>query len=195
MKKLISIFAFMILITGSVFSQDYIFFSDSPSNLFYDWSWGFVSTPSILERVGVKFPVDTSYKYKGTNSLRLKWTSKLGGNWGFAVAGIGTPWPTRNILLKDSLTFWVCTQTTISSTDLPLIYLEDNTNKKTNKVKLSNHSGDIPATQWIKMSVPLNVFTPGTEGANLTIIKTIFYGQDAADNVEHTLYLDEIRMI
>lgn len=175
-------------------AQDYIFFGDSPSTIFYDWSWGFVNAPSQLERIGEKFPVDTTYFYAGLNSLRLRWTSKTGGDWGFAVAAQGTPWPTHDVTKKDSLVFWAYSTEFIDSLNLPLIYLEDNTNKKTNRIKLSVYANDISADTWTRISVPLRVFTPGTQGADLTIIKTIFYGQDVADNVEHRLFLDEIRM-
>ena len=194
MRKIIFVFI-TILINLPLNAQDFVFFSNSPSITYYDWSWGFVNAPSVLERIGEKFPVDTIHFYSPANSLRLKWTSKPGGDWGFAIAEIGTPWPVHNITTKDSLAFWAYSDEFIDSLNLPLIYLEDNTNKKTPKVSMSVYAPDIQPNTWTKIQVPVNVFVSGPDGANLQIIKTIFYGQDLADDVQRTLYLDEIRMI
>lgn len=191
------LFTILIIIAGLYTpgnAQDYVFFSDSPDKVFYDWSWGFVSGTSTLERVGEKFPVDTAHHHQGTNSLRLHWKSNTGGDWGIAVAQMGTPWPVHDVTKMDSLTFWAFSQDSIQKTDLPLLYLEDNTNKKSSRVMLSETGVDLPAGRWTKLKVPLSLFTPGSQGADLTIIKTVFFGQDKADGVEHFLYLDDIRM-
>ena len=63
------------LIISYTKAQDYIFFSDSPNNTYYDASFGFVNEPSMLERYnGNKFPVSTDFFYSGSNSLKLRWT-------------------------------------------------------------------------------------------------------------------------
>ncbi|MGE5401666.1 MAG: glucoamylase family protein [Ignavibacteriales bacterium] len=195
MRKILGLLALILGLSLQTSAQDYVFFSDSPDPVFYDWSWSFISGTSTVERKGEKAPVDTAYHYSGTNSLRMHWTSKAGGDWGLAIAEMGTPWPVHDITKKDSLSFWVYSTAAIAKADLPLMYLEDNTNKKSSRVMLSTAGVDIPANKWTKLQVALSLFTPGPQGADLTIIKTLFFGQDAADNAEHYLYLDEIRMI
>jgi len=174
-------------------ADDYIFFDDSPSDDSYDPSWGYVNAPSQLERVGEKFPVSTDYYFQGQNSLKLSWTSNSGGDWGIAVAGIG--WPGRDVTQKDTLSFYVYSDTMIAAANLPLLYLEDLSNQKTDKVKMSDYIGDIPANEWYNIRFPLQPFKDNPGNADLTRIKTIFYGQDVADGNVHTLYLDEIRMV
>src|SRR4030066_1827010 len=197
MKRIIILSLFTILLAqGLVKAQGpYIFFSDSPDNTFYDWSWGFVSAPSLLERVGEKFPVDTDHHYSGINSLRLHWTSNPGGDWGIAVAAIGTPWPTWDVTIMDSVQLWVYTELTVDNLKLPVMYLEDNNNHKSVHLKISDYSSDIPANIWTKVSLPIDVFINGSSGVDFTIIKTIFFGQDVSDAEEHTVFLDEIRII
>ena len=174
-------------------AQDFIFFDDSPSSSYYDQSWGFFSNGSLLELINTnKFPVETTIKYSGTNSLRLKYTSKSGGDWGIAVAGID--WPGRDATSKDSIIFWAFTTTQISHIDLPTIFLEDLDNRQTPKQKLSDYVSTVPTNAWFKVSVPLSIFKLNPGLADLTKVKTIFFGQNLADDMQHVFYLDEIRM-
>ena len=192
-KKFFTIL-FFIMLAINVYAQDYFFFSDSPNNTFYDPSWGFANAPSFLERVNNnKFPVSTTNFFSGLNSLKLRWNSQAGGDWGMAVASEG--WVGHNVNLKDSLSFYVLTNTALSSENLPLIYIEDLDNNKTPMHILSNYTGDIPADVWTRIFVPLSIFKNNPGAADLTQIKTVFFGQATSDGGEHTLYLDEVRMI
>ncbi|MFH1197556.1 MAG: glucoamylase family protein [bacterium] len=196
MKKYFILFA-MLIFAINISAQDFVFFDDSPDETFYDWSWGFFNAPSNLDKIGDKFPVSLDHALSGTNSLRLTWRSEAGGDWGIAVAEEGTPWPTHDITTKDSLIIWVYSETDLAKENLPLIYLEDNTNKKSAKVKLASYANNIPANTWVKISIPLADIPAGSSGTDFTIIKTIFFGQDTDvnDAADHTLFLDEIRMI
>jgi len=193
MKYIKLIWLSILLVSVKSAAQDLVFFNDSPTASYYDPSWGFSSNGSILELINTnKFPVESNTKYSGTNSLRLNYTSKSGGDWGIAVAGID--WPGRDAASKDSLIFWVYTTTTIASSDLPVIYLEDLNNKQTPKQKLSNYISNVPVNVWFRAAVPLSIFKNNPGQADLSIIKTIFFGQNTADAVQHIFYLDEIRM-
>src|SRR3990172_8912259 len=186
------LFVFLLISAQPVIAQDYIFFSNSPTNTSYDPSFGFVNAPSVLERVGEKFPVSTDFFYNAPNSLKLHWTSKPGGEWGFAVAETG--WPGHDVNQKDTLSFWVYTESLIAVANLPLIYLEDLNNTKTAKISITPYTSDIQAGVWTNIKIPIQVFKDNHGSADLTKIKTIFYGQNASDTTEHILYLDEIRM-
>ncbi len=177
---------------NTLYSQDFIFFNDSPTSVSYDASWGFVNSPSSLEKVGDKFPVEETIKYSGTNSLRLSWQSSSGGDWGIAVAEPG--WPGHDATTKDSLSFWVYSKENISAVNLPNIYLEDLSNNKTDKQRISDFIGDIVPGSWTQINIPIKIFSNAPGTADLTKIKTIFFGQSNADNIQHTLYIDEIRM-
>jgi len=181
------------LLSISLLADDYVFFDDSPSNDSYDPSWGYVNAPSQLERVGEKFPVSTDYYFQGQNSLKLSWTSNASGDWGIALAGIG--WPGRDVNQKDTLSFYVYSDSVIVSVNLPLLYLEDLSNNKTDKIKMSDHIGDIPDDVWYNVRIPLQPFKDNHANADLSRIKTLFYGQDVADTTTHIMYLDEIRMV
>ncbi|MGE5804844.1 MAG: glucoamylase family protein [Ignavibacteria bacterium] len=196
-----SIFIFMKLVvvyilffSVSVLSQDYVFFTDSPNSTYYDPSFGFYTSPSILVLANeTKFPVETGIKYSGTNSLRLRWRSIAGGDWGMAVAEAG--WIAHDVTLKDSITFYAFSTSILDSSELPSIYIEDIQNNKTPKQRLNNFISGISEDNWVKVSVPLLPFVNSPGSADLTKIKTIYFGQASADNSLHTIYLDEIRMV
>jgi len=184
----------IILMTCFARAQNYIFFSDSPNNIYYDASWGFAQIWSAVERYnGDKFPVSTDHFYSGLNSLKLRWTSREGGDWGMAVAEWG--WPGHDVTVKDSITFFVYSDSGINALSLPKLYIEDLNNIKTPKINLSDYTSNIAPQVWTKISIPLQVFINNPGSADLTKIKTIFYGQSISDSIEHILYIDEIRMV
>lgn len=192
MKVFLIIFLFLQILVNA---QDYIFFSDSPNNTYYDPSFGFYSNPSVLALThdGTKFPVDTNYKFSGINSLRLRWKSVAGGNWGMAVAEAG--WIAHDVTIKDSITFYVFTRARLDSSALPAVFLEDTQDRKTPKQKLSSFINRIDEDKWIKVSIPLTPFINSPGSADLKEIKTIYFGQDYPDGILHTLYIDEIRIM
>jgi lysophospholipase L1-like esterase len=172
---------------------DFVFYSDSPTPVFYDPSFGFVTAPSTLERVGEEFPVSTQYSLSGNYALKLAWSSRSGGDWGMAVAGIG--WVPRDTWRKDNLVFHVLSTSFMFSNELPLIYLEDLNNHKTAKIPLRNFLGAIGQELWQRVRIPLQAFRDNPGQADLSQIKTVFFGQDGADETLHTWYIDDVRMV
>jgi lysophospholipase L1-like esterase len=177
--------------TGDEF--DHVFFSDSPTAVSYDPSYTTATAPSTLERAsGTKWPVTTAYSLVGSYSLRMSWTSAVGGDWAAANAGIG--WVGRDITVKDSLVFHVLTETPTPAAGLPCIYLEDTSNRKSAKLPLSTLLPDLPAGSWQRIAIPIQAFRDNPGFADLTRIKTIFLGQQTADATPRVWYLDDFRM-
>jgi len=186
MKIFLKVF---LLLPFTLFAQDYIFFSDSPNSTYYDPSFGFNNNGSIVAMInGTKFPVDLSNKYSGLNALRLRWKSVSGGDWGIAVGEQG--WIPHDVMVKDSITFWTFSFSVIDSAALPSIYIEDIQNQKTPKQKLSNIINRIEEDDWVKISIPLSLFIQSPGNADLTKIKTIYFGQDNPDGNLHTINID-----
>lgn len=192
MKSVLKVFIMLILYTCLVRAQEYIFFSDVFTGSYNDYSWGYANAPSTLELSGDKFKISYDKYYSGTNSLILHWKSVTGGDWAVAVAETG--WPGHDMNAVDSLQIWVYAENEITSADLPKLFVEDLNNKKSDKIKWSDYWDDIPADSWTRVVIPVQAFRDNPGQADLTKIKTIFFGQNTADNVEHFLYLDEIKM-
>ncbi|MCB1150184.1 T9SS type A sorting domain-containing protein [bacterium] len=177
-------------ITGDEF--DYVFFADSPTPVYYDPSWSFVTAPSAFAQNGVKIPVSTERSLVGNYALSLAWTSQAGGDWGAAVASVG--WTGHDVTQADSLVFHVYTDVATAAADLPCIYLEDLSNVRSPKQALSGLTGDVPAGVWHRIALPLQVFIDDAGTTDMTRIKTIFFGQQDADGVAHQWFMDDVRM-
>ncbi|HSP89110.1 MAG TPA: glucoamylase family protein [Ignavibacteriaceae bacterium] len=177
----------------TLFPQGYIFFTDSPNSNYYDPSYGFNNNGSVVVLTNSKFPVDVNNKYSGLNSLRLRWKSVTGGDWGISIGKTG--FVPQDFTVKDSINFRLLSFAVLDSQTIPSIYLEDTQNHKTPKQKLSGIINTIQEDYWIKFSIPLSLFIQSPGDADLTNIKTICFGQDIPDGNLHTIYLDEIRVI
>ncbi len=82
----------------------------------------------------------------------------------------------------------------IDSKNLPLMYLEDVYNNKTLKVSISGYIKKIVTKKWQRVAIPISIFKENIKNVNLKKIKTIFWGQGNADNKEHTLYIDDLKI-
>jgi lysophospholipase L1-like esterase len=178
-------------ITGDDF--DYVFFADSPTPVYYDPSWSSVTAPSTLVQAsGVKLPVTTDWSLVGNYSLSIEWNSQAGGDWGATVASVG--WVGHDATQADTLVFHVYTDQATAQADLPCIYLEDIFDYKSSKIPLSTLTGGIPAGVWHRVALPVQVFLDNPGTADMTRVKTIFFGQQNADGAAHHWFLDDIRM-
>ncbi|MBK9291032.1 MAG: T9SS type A sorting domain-containing protein [Bacteroidetes bacterium] len=174
-------------------NQDIVFFSDSPTADFYDPSWGTFTAPSALELVnGSKWPVSTTYSLVGNYALKLNYTSAPGGNWSIAVASIG--WVGHDFMLTDTISIKVFAPSGWTTAQMPFIFLEDLSNRKTEKFPLANYTASVPPLTWTEIRVPVQPFKDNPLQADLTRIKTIFFSQNNADNTPTVLYFDDIRV-
>jgi len=189
----------LLLITGSLVlnGQTHLFFQDSPNSDYYDYSWMELTSPSELERKLEpdlrKFPVESVLPaQQGINSLRLKWRSLSGGSW-LAIAAADS-WTASDISDTDTLAFWVQSQEGITAGNLPRVFLEDVSNKKSIFIPVSDWSEDLAAGVWTRIIIPMRLFFDSGDGLDYTRIKTIGFTQDATDGTQHTLLIDDMRV-
>jgi hypothetical protein len=190
------IFVLFLIHLNKTFSQTYYYFQDSPDNTFYDFSWLTVNAPSELEITGYdnhRFPVETATPpEQGLNSLRMHWLSAPGGDWEAIAAGMD--WTEKNISNTDTLLFFFYSPDGISNINLPKVFLEDIFNVKTTAFSIGTYTNDLPAGQWVRITIPMHIFFEAGDPVDFTKIKTVGYSQDVADNVTHTLFVDDVRV-
>jgi hypothetical protein len=182
---------------GITHAQTYLYFQDSPDDNYYDYSWMELTAPSELERKVEpdlrKFPVESVIPaQQGTNSLRLKWRSVSGGNW-YAIAA-GDHWEEKDITDTDTLVFWLYSVEGIDAEDLPSVFMEDITNRKSIFLAVSDWADDLSAGEWTRITIPMSNFLESGDGVDYSIIKTIGFAQNASDGVQHTLLIDNMRV-
>ncbi|MDP4239809.1 MAG: hypothetical protein Q8904_10120 [Bacteroidota bacterium] len=181
-------------------------FNNSADNRFYDTSWINQTAPSTVvtenwdptaTTPGDKFPVVTSPVKSAPNALKLQWKSVTAGDWMGMVAAIG--WTVFDLTTATYLDFWVNTPVTLAKNVLPKIYLESasGTPNHSGKVDMGNYlTSDLAANTWTEVKIPLaDIWDADATFTAKDFVHGVFFSQNATDNVEHTLYLDDFTFI
>ena len=183
-----------------------VLFANSTSDRFHDQSWSAKTAPSTLVQEhwqaaglpdGDKLPVVTTIVKAGANALKLQWKSADGGAWMALVAAVD--WLSFDLTTMKTLKFWVYSPVALAKTAMPKFFLESHSGNpnKTGKLLLSNYiAADLAASTWTEVSIPLSdLWAADATFTAKNVVKGIFFEQNAADNVEHTLYLDEFKFL
>ncbi|MEX2190372.1 MAG: glucoamylase family protein [Bacteroidota bacterium] len=175
-----------------IFDED-----DAIGSGYYDASFGLRTLPSQLFLLSNadKLPIISSHSFIGAQAGLLRWTSAADGNWQIYIASVG--WEGRDASGYDSLTLYLNGPASIAETALPKIGLESMDNAKTPLIDLGAYlTGGVDADSmaWQRITIPLSAFEP-FGGFDLAAFKDVNFHQNQADNSEHTLWIDDIRII
>jgi len=181
-------------------------FENSADNRYYDNSLVITTTPStvvtenwdpLATTPGDKLPVVTTPVKSGTNALKLDWKSMTGGDWKALVASIG--WKSFDLTTMTHLKFWVNSPVTLAKTALPKVYLEafSGTPNVTGILQLGDYlTTDLAANTWTEITIPLaDLWAADPAFASKNVIKDVFFKQNATDETEHILYLDDFTFV
>lgn len=178
-----------------------VIFHDSADPRFYDQSWVSQTAPSTVvtepfEPGGAnadKLPVVADPVLGGTNALKLQWNSMEGGDWMALVADTG--WTLFDVTMYEHLKFWVNSPAALDTASLPLVYLESGTGtpRTTGRVRLADYlTTGLVANTWTEVMIPLaDLWAADATFTAKNEIKGVFFAQNAAGTMEHTLFLDE----
>ena len=104
--------------------SEQVFFENSLSPRSYYYSHGKVSTPSALELIDERLPVEGVSFISGPNALKLSWKSAPAGGWAAEVHM--DEWRNRPLRFPGStLWIWMCAPEGIKARDLPRMALRD----------------------------------------------------------------------
>ena len=115
---------FPFLLYGNTDYYRHVYFDNSLTSDSYFYSGGQPESPSSLERLNGRLPVETKTFLTPPNALRLEWQSQPGGNWEAEVRVVDV----RNRFPEftgDNLYFWCFSAHAISAADLPRIVLSN----------------------------------------------------------------------
>ena len=176
-------------------AYDHTAFDNSLSAHSFYYSKGSFTSPSELELVDGKIPIDEAHSVSPPNSLRLNWRSQSGGDWivslkvkaRYGIADFSGP----------SLFFWCYSETELTAEQSPLVYLKDIHDEGTSTIRLIGQLDKIPARTWTRVKVPFTSFVGpvrGTEPPKFdpSHIALIIILQGLDDGKPHTIYIDEI---
>jgi hypothetical protein len=164
---------------------------------YWDLSYGFASGGSAVEVInGSKAPLEYTTRWRGTSSLRMRYTAQTGGDWLLGVANTG--WAAVDGAQLDSLVFWAYSGTALPAGDLPYVFIEDLNNTRTPRYPMAPYNpAGLPAGVWTRLVMPLAPIKAGPGSANLSVMNKTFFAQTpvGAMNVQRTVYLDELRWV
>ncbi len=178
-------------------SQTVWFFRDAANADYYDSGITTYAPPSTIEQAGPsgdKIPASSNIFFQGANSLKLHWNSKTGGDWSAYV--IDPNFKLQDINASDSIAFQIFAPTGLAKTAMPKISVEcGSPSIKSQKYNIGDFNKDIAPNTWTTVRVPLDIFftDAGNNGVDFTQTKSIIFSQNAADGVEHTIYIDNVR--
>ena len=178
-----------------------IFDEDDPNGSgYYDASFGSKTLPSQLYLSPLspgndKLPIISSHSFIGTQAGLLRWTSAAGGNWHMYIASVG--WAGRDASGYDSLMLYLNGPVSVPAAALPKLGLESTGNITTPLIDLGTYLAagvDADSMTWQRITIPLTDFQP-FGGFDPSSFKDVNFHQNQADNSEHTLWIDNIRII
>src|SRR3984885_11313882 len=179
---------------GDTRYYEHSFFDNSLMPDAYFYSSGKPSAPSTLELVHGHLPVSAKIFVTPPNALQLSWQSAVNGGWDAEIRVVNFR-NRRSQFAGDTLYFWCYSQQGVAAADLPLVRLEDVGRNFSGPLPLGDFAGDLPATRWVQVNVPLSRFvTASIHDFSAHNLRIIVFSQNAADGAKHTLVVDEIRI-
>lgn len=203
---LVLFIAFCLLSLPAHAASDYyhhVIFDNSLTSDSYFYSTGQASGQSFLEQQSGRLPVETKIFLTPPNAIRLQWQSAPEGGWLAQISTVNF----RNRfpeLSGHNLYFWIFSPQPISAADMPQIVLSDAREglqiaqfpgSFTEPLDLGKYTGDVPAGRWVKVRIPLSdCRTASVYPFKPEYVQAVIFHQGRADNVSHTLIVDEIRI-
>jgi hypothetical protein len=149
-----------------------------------------------------KLPVENDNFMTPPNALRLEWQSAAGGVWEAEIGEVNgrnryPEWKGTNLY------FWCYAPQAIAADKLPRVMissasgglLADYPGSFSLPLALGPFAGDIPAKKWVQVRIPFSAFAAkAIYELHPAQTRNLIFLQGAADNVTHTLIIDEIRV-
>ena len=193
--------AISILAPGAIRAQSeydrHTAFDNSRTDNSYYYSQGSSVSPSELEVVDGKFPVEEENYVSPPNSLRLKWRSQTGGDWQMSLQ-VSKHYRKVNFS-GSALSFWCYADAPLLPHESPLIYLIDGDGQGTRSIPLIGALNEIPAGKWVRVRLPFDSFAGIPRSTAETHFDThqierITFLQGLDDGKPHTLYIDDVKV-
>lgn len=185
-------------LSTSLFAQagylNHVIFANSitADNDFY--TGGKSVSPSSIEAVDGRLPVETSTFVSPPNALRIHWKSAQGGSWDAEIRAISYDNVPTNFV-GSTLAFWCYAPEPIAQADLPQVELLDSEFQFTSAVSLGRYIHSLAARHWVQVRIPLADFvTESVHPFEARKLHSIFFLQGRADGRAHVLIVDEIRI-
>ena len=179
----------------------HVIFDNSLTTDTYFYSRAATSGQSTLEAEDGRLPIESHIFHTPPNAVRIAWRSAPQGGW---VAEISLD-DFRNRLPGldgNTLYFWVYAPQAIAVAEMPQLVLSTSSRglqvaetpaSFTAPIDLGKYTGDLRAGRWVRVRIPL----AACKAASIypfrpEYLQSLTFHQGAADNVRHTLIVDDV---
>jgi hypothetical protein len=176
----------------------HVIFDNSLTAGGYHFSDAYAVSPSTLDLVDQRFPVETEHFVSPPNALRLRWKSATGGEWKM-ILHIPQRYARTFEFTGDALAFWCFSDSEISEANSPRIYVKDKEGEGLPSITLVRGDERIPAGKWVRVTLPFASFRSlygDTDDLhfNPRLLESVVFVQGMDDGRAHTLYLDDFQV-
>ena len=206
LPSLAFLIAFCSLVAAAWAGTDYyqhVVFDNSLTSDAYFYSRGMANGSSYLEIKGSRLPVETTNFLTPPNAVRLQWQSQSGGGWE-AEIHVNNSRNRRPGFQGHNLYFWCYAPEAIAADDFPMLVLSQTYQGLqvaefpaafSAPLSVGKYTGNIPAGKWMQIKIPLAEFhTASIYDFHPEFLQNVVFHQGRADNVRHTLIIDEVRI-
>lgn len=171
-----------------------VFFDNSLSPETWFYSMGKSNSPSTLNLIRGKLPIDTSSFISGPNALKLEWKSAPTGGWSTELRLY--EWRDRIVEFPGAnLWLWLRSAEGIRAHDLPKLAIRDTGRNFSWPLAIGDFTADLAPGKWTRVRIPLTAFrTASVQSLDPHRLNTLILVQGATDNAAHTLLIDDIRI-
>ena len=202
-----TLFAAAFLLPVQAYAADdyyrHVIFDNSLNKNTYYFSHGQANGQSFIEQQDGRLPVETKNFRTPPNAIRLQWQSAPNGGWNAAISLLDFR-NRRPGLDGHNLYFSIYTPQPISAADMPLLVLSTSSEglqvaefpaSFSAAINLGKYTGDVPGGRWIEVRIPLgDIQSASIYQFRPEYIQSLTFYQGNADNIRHTLIVDEIRV-
>jgi hypothetical protein len=188
---------FSLAALGQLDYERHIAFDNSLTHGSYYYSVGSSVPPSELELDHLKIPVEENHSVTPPNSLRLKWSSKPGGDWKMVL--YTRPRYSVSEFSGKNLFVWCYAPDGLAASASPRVYLNDTEREGTPTILLIGSLEKLPAGKWVRLRLPFDTFVSQVNSTrdrhfDPHKLERITLVQGLDDGESHMLYLDDIEI-
>jgi len=176
----------------------HIVFDHGARTASYFYSDGEQTSPSSVDLVNSRLPLDSSHSLVPPSALRLTWSSKFGGDWKATVKCRDHYGLTDNFD-GDQVSLWCFSENGLTQDEAPGVYLEDKDGNGTSLAGLLANTGPLPAGKWVLVKLPLTTFRTiyrSTDVSNFQLrrLAAVVFMQRLDDGTKHTLFINDVQV-
>ena len=181
----------------------HVIFDNSLNKDGYYFSHAQANGSSFIEQQEGRLPVDATTFRTPPNAIRIQWQSAPAGGWNAQISMLDYR-NRRPGLDGHNLYFSIYTPQPIAAADMPLLVLSTSSEglqvaefpaSFSAPLNLGKYTGDVPASRWIEVRIPLaDIQSASIYTFRAEYLQSLVFYQNRADNIRHTLVVDEIRV-